>query len=261
MSETSSPAPTACILVIGDEILSGRTQDTNIKYMATRLGQLGIKLREARVVPDQPEAIVAAVNFCRVLYTYVFTTGGIGPTHDDITTACIAKAFGRKVIRHPDAEKKLRAFYKDSFSRGGGDVNEARLKMAETPDGDSVTLIENLVTSAPGYRIENVFVMAGVPSIAQAMFEAAVPLLRKGDPVFSGSVDGEVREGDIAADLTALQEKYAGVSLGSYPSVRDNRLYTSIVARATDKTLIALALAEVADMMRKFGADPTVTAP
>lgn len=251
-----SDTPTACILIIGDEILSGRTQDTNIKYMAGRLGQLGIKLKEARVVPDQPEAIVAAVNFCRVLYTYVFTTGGIGPTHDDITTACIARAFGRKVIRHPDAEKKLRAFYKDK-----GDVNEARLKMAETPDGPSVTLIENLVTSAPGYRIENVFVMAGVPSIAQAMFEAAVPLLRTGDPVFSGSVDGEVREGDIAADLTALQEKYKSVSLGSYPSVRNNKLCTSIVARSTDKALITAALAEVAEMMRRFGAEPATTAP
>ncbi len=252
--------PTACILIIGDEILSGRTQDTNIKYMAGRLAQLGIKLKEARVVPDQPDAIVAAVNFCRVLYTYVFTTGGIGPTHDDITTACIARAFGRKVIRHPEAEKKLRAFYKDSVSKGGG-VNEARLKMAETPDGEGVTLIETLVTSAPGYRIENVFVMAGVPSIAQAMFEAAVPLLRKGDPVYSGSVDGEVREGDIAADLAALQERYPSVSLGSYPSVRDNRLFTSIVARATDKALIVEVLAGVADMMRKFGAAPAVNAP
>ncbi len=256
-----SDTPTACILIIGDEILSGRTQDTNIKYMAGRLGQLGIKLKEARVVPDQPEAIVAAVNFCRVLYTYVFTTGGIGPTHDDITTACIARAFGRKVIRHPEAEKKLRAFYKDSLSKGGSDINEARLKMAETPDGAGVTLIENRVTSAPGYRIENVFVMAGIPSIAQAMFEAAVPLLRTGDPVFSGSVDGEVREGDIAADLTALQEKYKNVSLGSYPSVRNDKLCTSIVARSTDKALITAALAEVAEMMRRFGAEPAVTAP
>lgn len=251
-----SDTPTACILIIGDEILSGRTQDTNIKYMATRLGQLGIRLREARVVPDVPAAIIDALNAARAAYTYVFTTGGIGPTHDDITTACIAAAFGRKVIRHPDAEKKLRAFYKNK-----GDVNEARLKMAETPDGDGVTLIDNLVTSAPGYRIENVFVMAGVPSIAQAMFEAAVPLLRKGDPVFSGSVDGEVREGDIAADLTALQEKYAGVSLGSYPSVRNNKLCTSIVARATDKALIGAVLGEVAGMMRRYGAEPTVTAP
>lgn len=248
--------PTACILIIGDEILSGRTQDTNIKYIAGRLGQLGIGLKEARVVPDVPAAIIGAVNAARAAYTYVFTTGGIGPTHDDITTACVAAAFGRKVIRHPEAEAKLRAFYKDK-----GDVNDARLKMAETPDGEGVTLIDNLVTSAPGYRIENVFVMAGVPSIAQAMFEAAVPLLRKGDPVFSGSVDGEVREGDIAADLAALQEKYRGVSLGSYPSVRNHRLCTSIVARATDRALIAAVLAEVAGMMRRFGAEPAVTDP
>ncbi len=247
-------APTACILIIGDEILSGRTQDTNIKYMAGRLAALGIKLKEARVVPDVPEAIIAAVNFCRVLYTYVFTTGGIGPTHDDITTACIARAFGRKVLRHPDAVKKMDVFYK-------GDLNEARLKMAEVPDGADVALIENHVTSAPGYRIENVFVMAGIPSIAQAMFEAAVPLLRQGDPVFSGSVDGEAREGDIAADLTALQEKYPKVSLGSYPSVRNNRLCTSIVARSTDKALIVQALEDVAAMMLRHGVEPKTTKP
>src|SRR6185436_12464858 len=129
-------APTACILIIGDEILSGRTQDTNIKYMAGRLAELGIKLKEARVVPDVPAAIVAAVNACRVLYTYVFTTGGIGPTHDDITTACIAQAFGRKVTRHPASEQKLRAYYRDA-------VNDARLKMAEVPDGPDVQVIEN----------------------------------------------------------------------------------------------------------------------
>ena len=247
-------APTACILIIGDEILSGRTQDTNIKYIATRLAELGIKLKEARVVPDDTDAVVSAVNLCRKLYTYLFTTGGIGPTHDDITTACIAKAFGRGVIRHPDAVTKMTAFYGDK-------LNEARLKMAEVPDGPDVELVENHVTSAPGYRIENVFVMAGIPSIAQAMFEAAVPSLRQGDPVHSGSVDGEVREGDIAADLTAVQTKYPMVSLGSYPSVRNDRLCTSIVARATDKALIVQALGEMAEIMRRFGADPKTTAP
>ena len=247
-------APTACILIIGDEILSGRTQDTNIKYIAGRLAALGIKLKEARVVPDSTAAVVEAVNLCRKLYTYVFTTGGIGPTHDDITTACIAQAFGRGVIRHPDAVRKMTAFYGDK-------LNEARLKMAEVPDGPDVALVENHITSAPGYRIENVFVMAGVPSIAQAMFEAAVPHLRQGDPVYSGSVDGEVREGDIAADLTALQNKYPMVSLGSYPSVRNDRLCTSIVARATDKALIVQALGEMAEIMRRFGADPKTTAP
>ena len=247
-------APTACILIIGDEILSGRTQDANIKYIATRLAELGIKLKEARVVPDDTDAVVSAVNLCRKLYTYLFTTGGIGPTHDDITTACIAKAFGRGVIRHPDAVTKMTAFYGDK-------LNEARLKMAEVPDGPDVELVENHVTSAPGYHIENVFVMAGIPSIAQAMFEAAVPALRRGDPVYSGSVDGEVREGDIAADLTALQNKYPMVSLGSYPSVRNDRLCTSIVARATDKALIVQALGEMAEIMRRFGADPKTTAP
>lgn len=242
-------APTACLLIIGDEILSGRTQDSNLKFFGERLASMGIRLREARVIPDGPDVIVETVNTVRALYTYVFTTGGIGPTHDDITTPCIARAFGRGVIRHPEAVRRLTTYYE-------GHPNEARLKMAEVPEGPDVELIDNKVTAAPGYRIGNVFVMAGVPSIARAMFEAAAPMLKHGDPVFSGHVDAHVKEGDIAAELTAIQARYPHVSIGSYPFMRDGRPGTSIVARSTDKAAISSALTEVATVMRNYGAEP-----
>ncbi len=245
----TTPSPTASVLVIGDEILSGRTQDANLKFLAERLGQLGIPLREARVVPDVEAKIVDALNTLRHEYTYVFTTGGIGPTHDDITTPCVAKAFGRKVIRHPDAEKKLRDYF-------GERTNDARLRMSEVPDGDGVTLIENLISVAPGYRIENVFVLAGVPSVARAMFEAIAPSLKGGPPVYSQSVDSNVREGDIAARLSEIQNEYPHVTIGSYPFMRSDKLGTSIVARSTDKAAIAAAIQKVAEAMRALGAEP-----
>ncbi len=251
MTDADLPPPTASLLIIGDEILSGRTQDANLKYLGERCAALGIHLAECRVVPDVPDAIVEALNALRLRYTYVFTTGGIGPTHDDITTACVARAFGRNVIRHPVAVEKLVAYY-------GHMPNEARLKMAETPDGPDVSLIENRATAAPGFRIENVYVMAGIPSIARAMFEAVVPSLRGGDPVYSNHVDGEVREGDIAAELTDIQNRYAHVSIGSYPFMREGSPCVSIVARATDKIAIARALEEVAGVMRAKGASPVL---
>ena len=244
-------APTACLLIIGDEILSGRTQDANLKFFGERLGAMGIRLKEARVIPDVPGVIIETLNTCRALYTYVFTTGGIGPTHDDITTACVAQAFGRKVIRHPEAVKRLVAYY-------GHMPNEARLKMAETPDGPDVSLIENRATAAPGFRIENVFVMAGIPSIARAMFEAAAPHLTGGDPVFSNHVDADVREGDIAAELTDIQGRYPHVSIGSYPFMREGKPCVSIVARSTDKPAIMASLGDVAEAMRTKGTAPVM---
>jgi molybdenum cofactor synthesis domain-containing protein len=245
-----SDAPTAAILIIGDEILSGRTQDTNVKYMAERLAALGIKLKEARVVPDLPEAIIEAVNALRARNTYLFTTGGIGPTHDDITTACVAQAFGREVVRHPEIVRLFHAHYADR-------VNEARLKMAEVPAGDDVSLIQNAATIAPGFRIGNVFVMAGIPSIARAMFEAVVPQLEQGRPMLSGSVEAEIREGDIATELTAIQAKYPAVSLGSYPTTREGKFWVCIVGRSTERGLIAQALDEVAALMRAKSASPS----
>jgi molybdopterin-biosynthesis enzyme MoeA-like protein len=248
---TAASNPTACLLIIGDEILSGRTQDTNLKFLGERLAAMGIRLSEARVVPDIEARIVEAVNTARALYTYVFTTGGIGPTHDDITTPCVAKAFGRKVVRHPDAEKKLRAYYGDR-------TNDARLRMAEVPDGPGVSLIENHVSVAPGYCIENVYVMAGVPSVARAMFDAVAPSLKGGAPVYSQSVDGHVREGDIAASLSALQTQYPAVAIGSYPFMRLDKLGTSIVARSTDKAAIAEVIKKVAVVMSELGAEPVL---
>jgi molybdenum cofactor synthesis domain-containing protein len=246
---TANIPPNAAIIIIGDEILSGRTQDTNVRYLAERLAAMGIRLKEVRIVPDVQQVIVDTVNELRRRHTYIFTTGGIGPTHDDITTDCIAAAFGRKVIRHPRIVAAMEAFF-------GNKLNDARLRMANVPDGDGVSLIENEMSIAPGYRIENVFVMAGVPSIAQAMFEALAPTLTQGDPVFSQSVDAEVREGDIADALTLIQNTHPRVAIGSYPYVHSGKLGTSIVARSTDKAEIAIVIDEVAAAMRALDAEP-----
>jgi len=247
-------APTACLLIIGDEILSGRTQDANLKFIGERLAAMGIRLKEARVVPDDPDAIIEAVNTCRAQHSYVFTTGGIGPTHDDITTVCVAKAFGRNVVRNPKAVKVLMEYYGDR-------ANDARLKMTEVPDGPGVELIDNRVTAAPGYRIENVYVLAGIPKIAQAMFEAIAPTLKGGDPVLSNHVDAFIRASEIAADLTDIQAKYPNVSIGSYPSVRDDKFCTSVVARSTDQSAIDAVLADVSDAMRAKGVEPSGGTP
>jgi molybdenum cofactor synthesis domain-containing protein len=248
MTATPNP-PSAAIVVIGDEILSGRTQDTNIRYLAERLTELGIRLKEARVIPDVPKMIVDTVNEMRAKHTYVFTTGGIGPTHDDITTECIAAAFGRSVVRHPRVVAAMVAYF-------GEGVNDARLRMANVPDGPGVSLIENNMSIAPGFRIENVFVMAGVPSIAQAMFEAAAPTLTTGDRMFSQSVDAEVREGDIADALWAIQDAHPRVAIGSYPHTHSGKMGTSIVARSTDRAEIAFVIDEVAAAMRALNAEP-----
>jgi molybdenum cofactor synthesis domain-containing protein len=244
-----SDAPTACVLIIGDEILSGRTQEANLKYFAARFAELGVRLKEARVIPDDADVIVETLNAVRKRYSYVVTTGGIGPTHDDITAACIARAFGRKVIRHPEVVKRMTAYFGDK-------LNEARLKMADVPDGPDVSLVESATTLAPGFRIENVFVLAGVPSIAHAMFEALAPQLRGGAPMLSGNVGAAVREGDIAAGLTGIQEKYPNVAIGSYPSMRDGGYQTSIVARSTDKAAIEKVLEDVAELMKALGGTP-----
>lgn len=244
-------SPTACVLIIGDEILSGRTQDANLKFLGTRLATLGIRLGEARVVPDIPEMIVTALNQCRARYTYVFTTGGIGPTHDDITTDCVAEAFGCRVVRHPDAETRLRAYYGDR-------TNDMRLRMANVPEHPDVELIDNHISVAPGYRVENVFVLAGVPDVARAMFEAIAPTLTGGPPVYSQSVDAHVREGEIAERLAQIQNEHRNVAIGSYPFMRNDKLGTSIVARSTDKAEIAAALAKVAAAMRALGGDPVM---
>ena len=227
-----SAEPTACVLIIGNEILSGKTQDTNLQFLGFELAKLGIRLAEGRVVRDEPAAIIRHVNETRREFTYVFTTGGIGPTHDDITAECVAQAFGVPLELNDDAVARLQ--------RGGRPLNEARLKMARIPRG--AELVDNPVSNAPGFRIENVFVFAGIPSIARAMFANAVPLLVHGAPILSASVDAFLREGDFAAALTSIQQRYPTVEIGSYPFNRDGKLGATLVARGTDRALLAKAV-------------------
>lgn len=228
---------TAALLIIGNEILSGRTVDANLPYLATFLGQIGIRMVEVRVVPDIEAEIVDAVNALRAKVDYVFTTGGIGPTHDDITAASIAKAFGRKLIRHPEAERRLIAFYPPERR------TEARMKMAETPEG--AELIDNPVSVAPGFIVENVHVMAGVPKIMQAMLDTLKPRLKGGALVRSRTLVVFRGEGDMAQALAAIQGRYPQIDIGSYPFFRMDKPGTSIVFRGDDLALIDAAFAEL----------------
>ncbi len=250
MSHATVPslAPSAAILVIGNEILSGRTQDANLHYLAGQLDELGIPVREARVVPDVAAEIIAAVNYLRGRYTYVFTSGGIGPTHDDITSACIAEAFGTRLHRHPDAVKLLESHY------APGDLTEARLKMAEVPDG--ATLIDNPVSKAPGFRIGNVFVLAGVPRICKAMFEQLKDQLAGGPPIHKRTISCTLGEGAIAADLGAIQARFPGIDIGSYPYFRMGAMGTSLVVRGTDAAAIDGAAAAIRAMIEAHGGTP-----
>jgi molybdenum cofactor synthesis domain-containing protein len=227
---------TAALAIIGNEILSGRTVDKNLAYLATELNRVGIQLREVRVVPDIEQEIIDAVNALRNKYDYLFTTGGIGPTHDDITSASIAKAFGVKMIRHPEAEKVLRAHYTPE------QINEARLKMADVPEGSE--LIPNVVSSAPGFKVGNVFVMAGVPKIMQAMLGAAIPHLKGGASIHSVSITTNLPEGTIAAGLTEIQNRYTDLDIGSYPHYKQGAPSTTLVFRGVDETRAAAASKE-----------------
>jgi molybdenum cofactor synthesis domain-containing protein len=244
--------PTACVIVIGNEILSGRIKDQNLPYLAKRLSAIGIPVREAHVIPDIEAEIVATVNAARARYTYVFTTGGIGPTHDDITAAGIAAAFGVPVVRHPEAERILSAYY-------GEILNPARLRMADLPRG--ADLILNPVSAAPGFRLENVHVMAGVPRIMQAMFDGIAHTLSGGPAVLSRAVTAEAREGDIAETLTDIQKAHPGVDLGSYPFGLGDRIGTCIVGRSTDRADLDAAMDKVAAMFRNLGFAPSDTDP
>ena len=241
----SGAGATAAILVIGNEILSGRTQDTNIHAIAGALTGRGIAVVEARVVPDVEAVIVATVNDLRARHTYVFTTGGIGPTHDDITAACIAKAFGVALHRDPLAVKMLESHYEP------GQLTEARLKMAEVPVGAS--LVENPVSKAPGFRMDNVFTLAGVPRIAQAMMDNILPTLVEGPAIHAQTVSCTLGEGVIAAGLAAVQHRYADLSIGSYPYFRNGQLGVSLVTRGTDRDAVEAASREIAAMVEGLG--------
>ena len=236
--------PTAAILVIGDEILSGRTQDANMRHLAYVLSEIGIDLKEARFVSDNETAIVDAVRSLSKSYDHVFTSGGIGPTHDDITTDAIAKAFQTPVYVRDDALKILQAHY----DRQGVELNKARLGMARIPEG--AELIDNPVSSAPGFRLGNVHVMAGVPSIFQAMVQSVVPTLTGGLPIQSETLRITQGEGDIAADLGALAQTYPDVSMGSYPFQKDGVYGTNLVLRSSDKQRLSAAKADLIKRMK-----------
>jgi len=246
--------PTACLLVIGNEVLSGRTQDANIRFLATNLGNLGIPLREVRVIPDVKETIVETVNEVRSKFDYVFTTGGIGPTHDDITSECIAAAFGVPWEPHPVAWRRMDASYKP------GEFNPARQRMATMPK--EASLIENAISVAPGFQIGNVYVMAGVPRVMQSMFEWLAPRLQGGAKIESRSVHVVgLPEGVIAGKLAAIQDRYPEVDLGSYPFYRPSGNGVALVAKGADVGAAEAAIADVTQMIIDFGKVPVAGEP
>ena len=240
---------TAAVLVIGDEILSGRTQDPNTGYIAKFLGALGIDLGEARVVPDIEDEIVAALNALRSRYTYAFTTGGIGPTHDDITADAVAKAFGVGIDYHPEALAMMAARYKNPE-----DFNVMRKRMARIPL--TATLVKNSVSTAPGFHIGNVFVMAGVPMVMRAMLEDIAPGLRRGAAVHAETIEGKIPEGQIAAALLRIQSDHKMVAIGSYPFYRDDGPGAQFVVRGRDAEAVEAAAQAIEKALKSEGIEP-----
>lgn len=235
---------TAAILVIGDEILSGRTKDKNIGHIADHLTAIGIDLREVRVVADIEDEIIDAVNALRARYTYVFTTGGIGPTHDDITADSIAKAFGVGIDHHPEVKQLLM----ESFQRRGIEATEARLRMARIPHGADI--VPNRMSAAPGFKLGNVIVMAGIPSIMQAMMDIVAPKLKSGVRMLSDSVRANAREGDIGGPLREIANAHPDTIIGSYPfQDEDKKPNTNLVVRSRDPEKLAAAMAAVKEML------------
>ena len=241
---------TAAVLVIGDEILSGRTKDKNIGYIAEYLTGIGIDLKEVRVVPDEESEIVAAVNALRARYTYLFTTGGIGPTHDDITAECVAKAFDVPIDYHPRAVEIMQA----RVATTGGVMNEARMRMTRVPKGGELVL--NRISGAPGFWIGNVIVMAGIPSVMQAMLDYVTPRLKTGTRMISETVRADLREGDIGTALGAIAKSNPDVVIGSYPFQDDNgAANTNVVVRSRDAQKLAAAKAAVEAMLVRVKAE------
>ena len=244
------PVVTACVILIGNEVLSGRTRDANLQYLGRRLSQRGIRVTEARVIPDVADVIVATLNDCRARHDYVFTTGGIGPTHDDITTACVAAAFGAALERNAEARRMLRRNYASD-----AELTEARLKMTEIPVG--AELVANPVSHAPGFRMANVFVFAGIPRIMQAMFEGIVDTLKSGAPLLSQAVTAPIPEGILGGPLAELQKRFADVEIGSYPfKTEDGSGGASLVLRGTDAARLEATAQAVRQMVRDMGAEP-----
>ena len=238
---------TAALLVIGDEILSGRTKDKNIGHIADHLTAIGIQMKEVRIVPDEEPAIIAAVNALRAAYDYLFTTGGIGPTHDDITADCIAKAFGVGI----DVDERTLAPMKAHFERRGVELTPARLRMARIPFG--AYLVENSVSVAPGFMLGNVIVMAGIPNIMHVMLDAATKFLKTGKKMLSSALDLHRPEGEIAQLFGELQQRYPDVPMGSYPFMRDGKPGTQLVLRSTDPERLAAADTELRTQLAARG--------
>jgi molybdenum cofactor synthesis domain-containing protein len=238
----------AAILVIGDEILSGRTQDSNSNYIARFLAALGIDLKEIRVVPDVEEEIVAGLNALRCRFDFIFTTGGIGPTHDDITADAVARAFGVGIGNHPEAYALLEARYPP------GQFNDMRKRMARIPHGAS--LIKNTVSTAPGFQIGNVYVMAGVPMVMRAMLETIEPSLPRGIVVMSATVSANIPEGTVAPGLAEIQKDHPGVAIGSYPFYTDKGPGTQLVTRGRDPHAVEQAAQAIEALVKEFGVAP-----
>jgi molybdenum cofactor synthesis domain-containing protein len=237
---------TAGILVIGDEILSGRTKDKNIGFIAEYLTNIGIDLKEVRVVSDDEADIIAALDALRKRYNYIFTTGGIGPTHDDITADSVAKAFGVGIDHHPEVVARFKERFKNP-----GELNDARLRMARIPDG--ADLIQSATILAPGFKIGNVIVMAGVPSIMQAMMDIVAPTLQSGQRMLSESVRANAREGDVGSPLRAIAEAHPDAIIGSYPFLDENgKPNTNLVVRSRDQAKLTAAMDAVKGMLAGF---------
>ena len=249
------PNPTACLLVIGNEVLSGRTQDLNIKFIATRLGEIGIPLREVRIIPDVPETIIGTVNTVRAQFDHVFTTGGIGARR--MTTSPANASATRSACRgkvHPEAFARMERHYKP------GEFNAARQRMATMPRG--ATLIDNAISIAPGFTIGNVHVMAGVPRIMQSMFDALAPSLAGGPPIVSRAVHATgLLEGAVAAGLAAVQDRYPGLDLGSYPYYRATGNGVALVAKGPEPEACSAAIAEVTALIAGMGLVPVAGEP
>ena len=243
-----SSQPTCALLLIGNELLSGRTADANMPFFAAKMAEKGIRFAEARVVPDEEAEIVAALNALCRKYTYVFTTGGIGPTHDDITMACIAKAFGVGIARSAKVEAAFRAAHPGRSE----EVMQTTLKMADFPVG--AELIENDITLAPGFRLENVYALAGVPKIMQAMLTKVLPTLPNGPAIHSRSVEAFITESELGKPLAALQQIYSATDIGSYPRREEGRAKVGLVVRGTDKAQVEAAYEEMLKMLHTLNA-------
>ena len=242
-----SASVTAALIIIGNEVLSGRTHDKNLPYIAEKLNGVGVRLTEARVIPDIPDIIIRTVRELRANFTYVFTTGGIGPTHDDITADCVAEAMGVSIDIDPEALRRLEIHYENS----GLEINEARLRMARIPAG--ATLIDNPISAAPGFRISNVHVMAGVPKIMQAMLDGILPTLKGGRPMISITLRCSLPEGRIAEGFGALANAYPDVDFGSYPAWTKTAFQVSLVVRGEDPARVEQAAQAVEGLIQDLG--------